>query len=126
MIYVKVTGKRSIEFYFNEQEAEEMLVTLANLHLLDKELSMNCLLSFKKNETKSVINLKKSGDDEVEILSCVVNLKISEESINYAAFKLNEFIKHGFFFPAEFCEFSEVHSGASKMIYFLASSKNAT
>ena len=74
---------------------------------------------------KIIIEFFLEGNECIYIYKNKMNIYISEEDLDYAVYKLNEFLKEGEFSPAEFREFESRKRNKKIYVYFMETPSDA-
>lgn len=106
-------------FYFDKQDANDFLKNL-------KELAEKNQAAFDASDEmqKEMIRvfLFKEDKEKVEVAKNSIQMWLTNDAIEYAEFKMQEYIRLGYFSPAEYCEFLSIINPSKKknmLAYFM-------
>ena len=106
-----------IEFYFDKKNANIFLETIKNIENRGSHVEEAVNLNSEKTTT---LRFTLKDADEIYMRKNSIDINISKDAIDYATYKINEFLKTGEFYPAEFYEFSNMKKRKGNIsIYFL-------
>jgi len=105
-------------FYFNKGSAVVFLDTIKRIRSLEEHSEEAINIDDGK---KIVLEFFLKNNEEIYMRKNKIDIYISEEALEYAVYKLNEFLKNGYFSPAEFYAFEDRKKKKNKTIdvYFM-------
>jgi hypothetical protein len=115
-------SKHELVLSFDNKGAEDMLFCLNSLRMTKLPQSIN-VVEVNKAETipnNLVLAANATDDDWLEANKSALKFSLTDESIEYAQFKLREYLKVGAFEPAEFCSFDRAGRPVTTQVYFQA------
>lgn len=81
--------------------------------------SFDCLQHFRASVDTAKIEIRREGDNQLEIKGKKLILGMSDEALEYTKFLLEKFIADGDFSPPEFYSFSRKNRKHETQIFFL-------
>lgn len=110
-----------LSFWFDQVGAEAMLAAMRALASVDREEASEDLVATRLHEASVAVArivLARSAEDAIVKSATAVRLSMADETIDYAMFKLREFLATGDFSPAEFAAFVREGRKYDTQVYF--------
>lgn len=110
-----------LTLWFDKLGAEAMLAALRTLASAEQddtseELVASCLSEASTSAARVV--LARAAEDALAKSAAMVRLSMADETVDYAEFKLREFLATGDFAPAEFAAFVREGRKYDTQVYF--------
>jgi len=118
VIYKSAVDKQAINISFDINGAKVFKDTLKKLLDQSCSLEIEAINKEAKISEKYLLSMSISYDDEIRFKKRIQSLYLSRDTCEYGIYLLNQYMENGFFYPAEFCEFTDQKTHKNKMIYF--------
>lgn len=118
-------SRKEVSFRFDTSGAEHFAAMLRNVRQTGAGDSVEAVRLHHGEGCASSIEVERVGDeaDERIALKRSVRLRLSDDALDYAIFKLATFLEEGCFSPAEYCALSSVDRG-DVQVYFVGQSED--
>lgn len=118
-------SKKELSISFDQDSANDFIRALIKLKGNRQPNSAPAIYKKAATEINSEIYMSLTDDEALEFIEIRdnrVHIEFSDESIEYAIFKISNFLKEGDFSPAEYYSFSAKKEKGNIQIYFIKAS----
>jgi hypothetical protein len=117
-------SRKEVSFRFDTSGAESFAAMLRNVRQTRAEGSVEAMRVHHGEGSASSVEVVRVGDEAEEciVLKHSVGLRLADDALDYAIFKLAIFLEEGCFSPAEYCALSSVDIG-DVQVYFVGQSE---